>query len=394
VEEFSNEELNTGDVKGTQKICGLDRYPKQMDPKVREQNVRIPELLKGKLEHLTKRELDAIRPVVLKYQDLFKKTEDGTIPYTGYGSHEIRTGDARPVKKQPYRVPYALRDEMKRQIEEMKERGVLSEAATEWAAPVILVHKKSPDGTPKHRFCADFRGLNAITQVPVYTMPLVQEYIDRLNGNRYFTLIDMQDAYHHIPIKPEDKPKTGIKTLLGSYQYERLAFGLAGAPSTFTKVIDRVLLGLGTVTCLIYMDNILIFAKTIEEHAERLGQVFEWLRSARFTLNLAKCHFAEGQVEYLGHCVTQDGVRPSEGKVKAIKNFPRPRTVRDVKSFLGLSGYYRQYIPNYAGLGQPLTASTKKGHRFSWGRSTGKGFSEAERGDKLRHRASISKFGS
>jgi hypothetical protein len=155
------------------------------------------------------------------------------------------------------------------------------EESAEWSVPVILVHKKGPDRTSKYRFCADFRGLNAITQVPVYTMVLVQENVDRLRGNQYFTSTDMQDACYHIPIKPEDKPKTGIITPFGSiHQCERLPLNLAGAPSTFTKVMDRVLLGLGTVSCLIKMVDILIFAKTIEEHAERLGQVFERLRSA------------------------------------------------------------------------------------------------------------------
>lgn len=362
------------ETENVQKIQGLGLYPKQLDPKVKVQNRRVPKLLEDKLQHLSLKDREILKPVLLSYQDLFKKTEDGMIPCTSYGHHEIKTGNAAPVKKQQYRVPYALRDEMRRQIEEMKERGVISEASSEWAAPVILITKKSPDNTPRYRFCADFRGLNAVTQVPVYTMPLVQENLDILNGNKYFSVVDMKDAYYHIPIEPEHKHKTGIITPWGPFQYERLAFGLSGAPATFTKIMDQVLLGLGNTICLIFMDDLLIFSKTIEEQAERLKQVFERLRRANFTLNLAKCHFGEREVEYLGHTVREFGSSPSPNKTKAIKDFPRPRTVRDVRAFLGLSGYYRQYIPRYADIAQPLTLLTKKDQKFGWSENQEKAF--------------------
>jgi hypothetical protein len=132
-----------------------------------------------------------MKQVLFECQDLFKKTEDSTIPSTCYGWHEIKTGETLLVKKHPYKVPCSLREEMKKQTGDMRTRGVLTEAATEWAAPVILVTKKSLHGTPKYLFCSDFRGLNAVIQVPVYSMPLVQENIDRLNGNKYFTIVDM-----------------------------------------------------------------------------------------------------------------------------------------------------------------------------------------------------------
>jgi hypothetical protein len=130
------------------------------------------------------------------------------------------------------------------------------------------------------------------------------------------------DTYYHVDIKVEDKHKTGIATPFGTYQYEWLAFGLAGSPFTFTRIMDEVLLGLGSVTCLVFMDNVLVFGRTIEEQTERLLQVFERLRGANFTLNLEKGQFAKDQVEYLGHCVTREGVRPSEDKVRAIRTYP------------------------------------------------------------------------
>jgi hypothetical protein len=356
-------------TENVQRIQGLGIYPKQLDPKVKEQNRRVPKLLEDKLQHLSPKGREILKPVLLSYQDLFKKTEDGIIPCTSYGFYEIKTSNSASVKKQKYRVPFALRDEMRRQIEEMKERRVMSEASSEWAAPVILITKKSPDNSPRYRFCADFRGLNAVTQVPFYTMPLVQENLDRLSGNKYFSVVDMKDAYYHIPIKPELKHNTGIITPWGFFQYERLAFGLSRAPATFTNIMDQVLLGLGNTICLIFMDDLLIFSKTIEEHAERLQQVFKRLRRANFTLNLAKCHFGEREVEYLGHTVREFGSSPSPNKTKVIEDFPRPRTVRYVRSFLGLSGYYRQYIPRYADIAQPLTLLTKKDQKFVWSKT-------------------------
>jgi hypothetical protein len=161
------EDVRESDVSNGLKVLKSDRYPKQLDPKVREQNARVPKLLEEKLEHLTETEGRMVRPALLDYQDLFKKTEYGLIPCTDVRYHEIDTGDAKPVKQNPYRIPYALRDELRNQVDEMVRRGVLKKAATEWAAPVILIRKKSTDGTVKYRFCADFRGLNAVTKIPI-----------------------------------------------------------------------------------------------------------------------------------------------------------------------------------------------------------------------------------
>jgi hypothetical protein len=180
--------------------------------------------------------------VLNNYVDLFMDKAE-RLRCTTKGYHEIRTGDALPIKKNAYRVPYALRDEMKEQLEDMLERGVITSCASPWVAPVILVPKKSVDGTPKYRFCTDFRALNAVTLTPVYPIPDIKLNLSLMSGSRYFTLVDIESAYWNIPIKEEDKDKTGFVTPFGSFRYERLAFGLSGAPSTFCKVMDQVLWG-------------------------------------------------------------------------------------------------------------------------------------------------------
>jgi hypothetical protein len=159
-------------------------------------------------------------------------------------------------------------------------------------------------------------------------------------GSKYFTLVDIENAYWNIPIQEQDKDKTGFITPFGSFRYEKLAFGLSRAPSTFYKVMDNVLLGLKDIECLVYLDDILIFSSNMQEHVRRLGLVFDRIRDADFKLNLPKCTFAAPEVIYL----SADGITPDETKATAIWNFPTPRTLKEVRAFLSLAGYYRAFI--------------------------------------------------
>ena len=153
----------------------------------------------------------------------------------------------------------------------MLRKGVINPCASPWALPVILVPKKSVDGNPKYIFCTNFRGLNSVTTIPVYHIPDINSNLSLMAGCKYFTLLDVENAYWNIPIKEEDKDKTGFLTPFGSFRYEKMAFGLAGAPATFSKVMDAVLVGLRDVDCLVYLDDLLIFSETIEDHARRIS---------------------------------------------------------------------------------------------------------------------------
>jgi hypothetical protein len=275
--------------------------------------------LKQKLIHLTDHEKQVLMPVKSEYLDLFCNDEKGVLPCTTNGFHEIRTGDAMPIKKNPYRIPYALRDEMKRQIDDMLEKGVITPCASPWAALVILVPEKSPDGTPKYRFCTDFRGLNSVTITPMYPIPDIKSNLSLVAGSKYFTLLDTENAYWNIPIKEEDKDKTGFVTPFGSFRYEKMAFGLSGSPATFSKVMDAVLMGQRDVECLVYLvDDILLFSETIQDHARRMRLVLDRIREANFKLGMSKCTFEVPKVAYLGHVVSQEGVAPDPSKVTAI----------------------------------------------------------------------------
>jgi hypothetical protein len=249
-----------------------------------------------------------------EYLDLFCNDSRGVLPTTTKGCHEIRTGDALPIKKNPYRILYALR-------EEMLAKGVITPCASPWAAPVILVPKKSQDGTPKYRFCTDFRGLNSVTSTPVYPIPDIKSNFSLMAGSRYFTLLDIKNAYWNIPIREEDKDKTGFVTPFGSFRYKKMAFGLSGAPSTFQRVMDAMLVGLHDVEVLVYLDDLLLFSETIEDHVRRMRSVFERVREANFKLSVAKCTFAVPEVAYLGHVVNKDGVTPDPRKVTAMEGW-------------------------------------------------------------------------
>jgi hypothetical protein len=198
--------------------------------------IQMSKEIEGKISHSSNAERVVLKPVLEEYYDLFLYDKEGKLPCTNKGFHEIQTGDALPIKKNPYRVPFALREEMRKQLD-MTQKGVITPAFSEWAAPVILFHKKSMDGTPKYRFCTDFR-LNAVTKIPVYPIPDIKSNLSLMTGSRYFTLLDIESAYWHIPIHPDDRSKTGFVTPFGSFCYERLAYGLAGAPRTFQKIMD------------------------------------------------------------------------------------------------------------------------------------------------------------
>jgi hypothetical protein len=214
--------------------------------------------------------------------------------------------------------------------------------------------------------CTDFRGLNAVTKIPVYPIPDIKGNLSLMAGSRYFTVLDIQSGYWHIPIHPDDEDKTGLITPFGSFRYESLAYGLAGAPSTFQKIMDATLMGLKDIYALVYLDDILIFSDSIQEHARRIKMVLDRIREAKFKLNLEKCTFSLREVAYLGHLVSANGVSPDASKVKAIKSFPLSWNIRDVRAFLGLAGYYRSFIPNFAALSKPLTQLTRKDVKFCW----------------------------
>ena len=205
-----------------------------------------------------------------------------------------------------------------------------------------------------------------MTSIPVYLIPDIKSNLSLMAGSTYFTLLDIENAYWNIPIKEEYEDTTGFVTPFGSFRCEKMAFVLSDAPAAFSKMMDAVLMGFRDVECLVYLDDILIISATVPEHARQMRLVFERIRDANFKLGIAKCVFAAPKVSHLGNILSKDGVRADQIEVTAIWNFPRPKTVRDIRAFLCLSGYYRSFIKDYTAISRPLTQLTKKDAKFEW----------------------------
>ena len=229
-------------------------------------------------------------------------------------------------------------------VKDMANRGVIRLSKSPWSSPVVLVGKK--DGST--RFCLDFRNVNPVTRKDVYPLPRIDNTLDTLGGMRYFTTLDLASGYWQVPLKEEDMQKTAFSMHTGLWDFTVIPFGLCGAPALFQRLMEIMLAGLNWESCLVYLDDIILFSRIFHEHVSRLESVLSRLRTGGLKLKVKKCTFCAPQVEYLGHIVSKHGLCPDESKVSAVQNFPLPQDVTQLRSFLGLIGYYRRFIKNYS----------------------------------------------
>ena len=224
---------------------------------------------------------------------------------------------------------------------------------------------KKKDGSL--RFCVDFRQLNAATVKYAHSIPRIDDLLDALHGARWFSTLDLKSGYWQVPIQEQNKEKTAFRTSSGQlFEFNQVPFGLCNAPATFSRLMDRVLAGLHWETCLFYLEDIIVFAATWEEHLARLRRVLDRLRHAQLKLGAEKCTFAAKEVSYLCHQVTAEGLLPDPSLLAAIREIGPPKTATEVRSFLGLAGYYRCYVNNFAAIAGPLHVLTRKDAVFHW----------------------------
>lgn len=269
---------------------------------------------------------------------------DGHLGHTSMAEHMIDTGSAKPINLPPYRTSPEKKRIIESQIKQMMEEGIIEPSSSPWAAPVVIV--KKPCGEP--RFCVDYRGLNQLTLKDSYPLPRVDESLDFLSRGKFITTLDLSRGYWQVSVEGKSRPKTAFISHCGLFQFKVLPFGLSNAPATFQRVMNTVLAGLIYKCCAVYLDDIVIASPTFEQHLEDLREVLLRLQTAGLSLKLSKCQFCLSELIFLGYRVTPKGISPNPAKVKAVTEFRTPKDTKDVRGFLGLTGYYRRFIPGYA----------------------------------------------
>jgi len=258
---------------------------------------------------------------------------------------------SRPPHQAPYRVPPGADATIRQTLEYLEEHGLVNPSHSEYAAPVVLAPK--PDGS--WRFCVDYRKLNAISGDDKYPIPRIDDCLDRLGKARYFSKIDLRTGYWQMQVHPEDRHKTAFRTQHGQYEWTVVPMGLSGAPGIFQRLMNHYLRRFLGDFVLCYLDDILIYSNSYEEHLQHIRRVLEVLREKKLYAKGSKCEFARNSVTFLGFTVGEGKVDKEDSKVEEVKNWPIPKTVRDVRAFLGLAGFYRRFVHKFAEIARPLT---------------------------------------
>ena len=285
------------------------------------------------------------------FKDQFAKDEM-TIGTTLLTQMAIDTGDSDPVSQKPYPIAMKHYNWVKEEIDKLLEAGVIRNSHSSWSAPIIVV----PKGDGGKHLIIDYRALNKVTRKFVWPMPKVEDIFSQLNGAKYFSTLDLRAGYHHII--------TAFTSPFGKYEYVKVTFGLAQVPAYFQELMVGVLKDLPFAMA--YLDDIIIYSFTPEEHLQHVKTVFEKLRHAKLSMKLSKCHFFTKEIQYLRHILGVEGIRPVPAKTEAIKAMHPPVNPKQVHAFLRLVGYYRKFIKNFAKIAKPLTMLTRMDIKFKW----------------------------
>ena len=302
-------------------------------------------------DELPEDQRSVLKDLVRRYPDVFTDMPGETDVI----QHQIRLTDDTPIRCKPYPLPYAMREELRNEVDTMLEMGVVRPSTSPYASPIVMVKKK--DGS--NRVCVDFQKLNKITKVDPEPMMTAEDLFRRLSGKKYLSKIDLTKGYWQIPVAPEDVHKTAFVTPDGQYEFTTMPFGMVNSGATLVRGLRKILEGMPGVGS--YIDDIVIYSDSWEDHIKTLKELFGRLRKARITARPTKCLLGASRMEFLGHQVGGDVITPSRENLEKVRNTPPPTTKKQVRSFLGLVGYYRDHIPAFAEISAPLTDLLKKG---------------------------------
>lgn len=306
--------------------------------------------------HLSSEQQGQLKSVICEFDALFSDVPT----CTDVIQHDIVVENSQPIRQRFYRVPPEKERYLEAEVQYLLDHGLAKPSYSSWSSPCLLVAK--PDNT--FRFCTDYRKVNKVTKPDSFPLPRMEDCIDRVGSAHFVSKFDLLKGYYQVPLTPRAQEISAFITPSGLYSYNVMSFGLRNAPSTFQRLMNRVVAGLEG--CAVYLDDVVTYSDTWEEHLSCIRSFFERLRAAKLTVNLAKCEFARATVVYLGKVVGQGQVCPVRAKVQAIDAFPPPTSKKELMRFLGMVGYYRSFCANFSTVVAPLTALLKKNVKFLW----------------------------
>jgi len=362
----SDAEVEQAELPPSLAIAACEAAEHLLSPTQPEESSLTPDL-----SHLDTESQHQLTELLCQYKELFEGGEEtvGLVPGI---NHKIDTGDAKPVSIRQWRLPQSTRQAIRDQCDLMLNAGVIEPSTSPWLSPVVLVKKKGGG----LRFCVDYRGLNAVTKKDSYPLPRINELIDELGPMDTFTTLDARAAYWSVELETTDRPKTAFSDGYRLFQFCRLPFGLSTAPTTFQRTMNIVLAPVLGRHTLAYLDDVIIYSRGFTQHLQHLAETLQLLSSAGLKLNPQKCQFAASTIDFLGFTISPGGIAPNQEKVAAISKTPAPRTVREVRRFLGATGFYRKHIYDYATIASPLHLLLKKGQKWMWGAEQQAAFEE------------------
>ena len=332
-----------------------------IDSAIPAQKDHMKDLISRTVAGLDSQYHEQVEKLLTDYSDVFSSSTYD-IGRTDKIKHQIHTGDAVPVRQPPRRKPPEQRIEIERQVKNLLEEGLITRSSSPWSSPIVLVAKK--DGTK--RLCVDYRRLNEVTTKDAYPLPRIDESLDSLGGIQWMGQLDLTFGYWQVTMDDDASRKSAFSTSSGLYEWKVLPFGLCNAPSTFERLMESVLSGLHWETLLIYLDDVIVYASSIEELTDRLGTVFQRFRNANLKLKPSKCNLYRQEVKYLGHIVSNHGIHTDPDKTQAIRDWPTPKSKKEVQSFIGICQYYRRFIEGCGKIAKPLHQLTEKKSVFRW----------------------------
>ena len=323
---------------------------------------------------LTKEEKSMLRQFLKKNAKTFAANPSRP-GRTSKVQHTIDTGENAPFRMKRRRMPWSHQQIEQKHIKEMLENGIVRRSSSPWASPIVLADK--PDGSI--RFCVDYRELNKITKKDSYPLPRIEETIDKLRGMNYLSTLDLASGFWQVAMDDKDREKTAFISSIGLFEFNVMPFGLCNSPATFQRMMDEVCDGLDWRVGSDYIDDIVIGSSTFEEHLQSLQSLFDRLNEYGLTVKLQKCKFCRTKLLFLGHVVSKDGIMPNPAKTKIVQEMKPPTDLKGLRRFLGVTGYYRRFIKDYAKIAKPLTTLLKKGNLYRWNESCQQAFCELKK---------------